>query len=70
MKVSGEGLTLTSLMQATENSAEGKKLLSKKGEEVHTHSSWKLHRFGESAQQRRLEKAENAVEMVKKAITK
>lgn len=70
MKVSGEGLTLTSLMQATENSGEAKKLLSKKGEEVHTHSSWKLHRFGESAQQRRLEKAENGVEMVKKAITK
>jgi hypothetical protein len=70
MKVSGEGLTLTSLMQATENSGETKKLLSKQGEEVHTHSSWKLHRFGESAQQRRLEKAENAVEMVKKAITK
>jgi hypothetical protein len=70
MKVSGEGLTLTSLMQATENSGEAKKLLSKKGEEVHTHSSWKLHRSGESAQQRRLEKAENGVEMVKKAITK
>ncbi|MEM6679065.1 MAG: hypothetical protein AAF675_14470 [Pseudomonadota bacterium] len=70
MKVTGN-VTLTGIMDAAKDTKTGadKKLLSKDGQEVHTHAKFKMHRFGNDAAKERAEKAEKGLQVVKNAIS-